>query len=303
MSRRTVRLRGVGLAFAAAFALAACSPEAPAPTSTTTPATPAGNAAAPAATSSVTPSSVTPSTAAPSAAPAATPAAATRPAAPERVPGPIVPPVGPAPVAGTDYVVIAGGAPYRPSPGKIEVVEVFGYVCPACAAFQPLANDWKAKRPADVDFTYVPAPFGPDWIPYAKGFYVAESEGLVEQSHNDLIHAIHVQQSMPGEGDSPKEADVAGFYAAYGADPKAFLAKMNSFANNAQVNRGKQFMIRSGVQSTPTLVVAGKYRVQGKTFEDMLRITDHLVAMERAAMAPAADAAAAPSQGDDGGTD
>ncbi|MGQ4660938.1 thioredoxin domain-containing protein [Lysobacter sp. F6437] len=290
MSRHAVRLRGIGLAFAAAFALAACAPEAPAPTNTATPATPAaGNAAAPAATSSP---------ASPSA-PAA--AAAANTPAPERVPGPIVPPVGPAPVAGTDYVAIAGGAPYRSNPGRIEVVEVFGYVCPACAAFQPLANDWKAKRPADVDFTYVPAPFGPDWIPYAKGFYVAESEGLVEQSHDDLIHAIHVQQSMPGEGDRPKEADVAGFYAAYGADPKAFLAKMNSFANNAQVNRGKQFMIRSGVQSTPTLVVNGKYRVQGKSFEDMLRITDHLVAMERAAMAPAP--AATPSPGNDGAVD
>ncbi|MGH8072460.1 MAG: thiol:disulfide interchange protein DsbA/DsbL [Lysobacter sp.] len=293
MSRHILGLRGIGLAFAAALALAACAPDAPAPTNTATPATPAaGNAAAPAATSAPASS--------------AAPATAAKTPVPERVPGPIVPPVGPAPVAGTDYVVIAGGAPYRPSPGKIEVVEVFGYVCPACAAFQPLANDWKAKRPADVEFTYVPAPFGPDWIPYAKGFYVAESEGLVEQSHDDLIHAIHVQQSMPGEGDSPKEADVAGFYAAYGADPKAFLAKMNSFANNAQVNRGKQFMVRSGVQSTPTLVVNGKYRVQGKSFEDMLRITDHLVAMERAAMAPAAadaDAETAASPDNDGAAD
>ena len=289
MSRHIVRLRGIGLAFAAAFALAACAPDAPAPTTAATPATPAGNATAP--------------TATPGATSAAAPAAATSTPAPERVPGPVVPPAGPAPVAGTDYVVIAGGAPYRPAPGKIEVVEVFGYVCPACAAFQPLANDWKAKRPADVEFTYVPAPFGPDWIPYAKGFYVAESEGLVEQSHDDLIHAIHVQQSMPGEGDGPKEADVAGFYAAYGADPKAFLAKMNSFANNAKVNRGKQFMVRSGVQSTPTLVVNGKYRVQGKSFEDMLRITDHLVAMERAAMTPATEAETAPMPDNDGSAD
>ena len=294
MSRHTVLLR-VGLAFAAAFALAACAPEAPAPTNTATPATPAGNAAAPAATATATPS--------------AAPAAATKPPAPERVPGPIVPPVGPAPVAGTDYVEIPGGAPFQPGTGKIEVVEVFGYVCPACAAFQPLANDWKAKLPADVAFTYVPAPFGPEWIPYAKGFYVAESEGLVEQSHDALIHAIHVAQTMPGEGDAPEEADIAEFYAAYGADPKAFLAKMNSFATNARVNRGKQFMIRSGVQSTPTLVVNGKYRVQGKSFEDMLRIADHLVAMERSAMAPsatepaAADAPAAAPADNEGGAD
>ena len=274
MTLRSAHLRGVGLAFAAVFALVACTPEAPSPTNATTPAATTGND--------------TPRTTSPAPTPATTPATT---AAPERVPGPIVPPSGPAPVAGTDYVEIPAGAPFHPGTGKIEVVEVFGYVCPACAAFQPLANDWKSRLPADVSFSYVPAPFGPDWIPYAKGFYVAEAEGLVEQSHDALIHAIHVQQTMPGEGDSPEEADIAGFYAAYGADREAFLAKMRSFATNAKVNRGKQFMIRSGVQSTPTLVVNGKYRVQGKSFEDMLRIADHLVAMERAAMQPAAPAA------------
>ena len=41
------------------------------------------------------------------------------------------PPQGPAPVEGTDFVTIANGQPFQPLNGQIEVVEVFGYTCPA----------------------------------------------------------------------------------------------------------------------------------------------------------------------------
>ena len=194
-------------------------------------------------------------------------------------------------VEGRDYVDIKGGEPWKPLDGKIEVVEVFGYVCPACAAFDPLVSAWKAKLPADVRFSYVPAPFGPEWNPYAKAFYVAESMGLVERSHSALIREIHVTQTMPGEGDGPNEQKIADFYGKYGANPKEFLSTMNSFSVSAQVNKGRQFMIRSGANSTPTLIVNGKYKVTGESFEDMLRIASGLIAKERAAKG------AAPAQG------
>src|SRR5690606_19315117 len=44
---------------------------------------------------------------------------------------------------GEHYDLIPGGQPFEPLEGKIEVVEVFNYVCPACAMFQPLVNNWK----------------------------------------------------------------------------------------------------------------------------------------------------------------
>jgi thiol:disulfide interchange protein DsbA len=199
-------------------------------------------------------------------------------------------------VEGRDFETIKNGEPWKPLDGKIEVVEVFGYVCPACAAFDPLVESWRAKLPADVRFSYVPAPFGPEWNPYAKAFYVAEAMNLVDRSHSALIREIHVTQTMPGEGDGPNEQKIADFYGKYGANPKEFLSTMNSFSVNAQVNKGRQFMIRSGANSTPTIIVNGKYRVTGNSFEDMLRIASQLVARERAAAAGAAPAAA-PSQG------
>ena len=41
-------------------------------------------------------------------------------------------------------------------------------------------------------------------------------------------------------------------------------------------------MVDSGVEGTPTVIVDGKYRVLGKSYEDVLRITDALIAQERA---------------------
>ncbi len=106
-------------------------------------------------------------------------------------------------VPGQDYVAIPGGHPYVDGNDRVEVVEVFGYVCPACARFHPPVSAWVRTLPADVDFRYVPAPFGRDWDPYARGFYVADAMGLVLRTHDALINAIHVQHSMPGEGQSP----------------------------------------------------------------------------------------------------
>ncbi len=186
-------------------------------------------------------------------------------------------------VEGTDYETIEGGKSYEPLNGKIEVVEVFGYVCPACARFEPMVTAWEKKLAPDVRFTYVPAPFGPQWIPYAEAFYVADAQGLVDKTHTAVFHAIHLEQSLPGEGKKPDPEAVAAFYGNYGANPKQFLESMESFATAAKVKRGMQFMIRNGVQGTPTMIVDGKYRVLGKSYEDILLITDKLIARERAA--------------------
>jgi len=63
------------------------------------------------------------------------------------------------------------------------VVEVFGYVCPACNMFQPLMRAWEAKMPANVRFTYVPAQFGGTWDRYARAYYASEAMGLVPRTH------------------------------------------------------------------------------------------------------------------------
>ena len=133
------------------------------------------------------------------------------------------------------------------------------------------------------------APFGNSWTPFAKAYYAAEAMGLLGKTHEAMFRAIHIERSLSALPLSTPE-QLAGFYARYGADPQQFISTMSSFAVDAKLKRAQQFLARSGVDSTPTIVVNGKYRVIGKSHEDTLRVTEHLIAQERAAQAGAAPA-------------
>lgn len=253
--------RHLSLSLPLLLALAACSSrEAPAP-------------AAPAA---------APNAAAPTAAPAASEAQPTEAATTAADTPPPAAPQGPAPVAGVDYVQIANGQPLQPGTGRIEVAEVFGYTCPHCAHFEPELQAWKKHQAADVALVQVPAPFGGYWDPYARAYYAAEALGVLAQSNEAMFDAIHVKRTMP-VGPNVGAAELAPFYAQYGVDAKRFADTYNSFGVDAKINRARQFAVKSGVESTPSIVVNGKYRVtvDQDGFGKMLQTVDWLVAQER----------------------
>jgi thiol:disulfide interchange protein DsbA len=191
----------------------------------------------------------------------------------------------PPPVEGVDYATIPNGQPFDPANGQVEVVEVFGYVCPACNMFQPLMRAWEAKLPENVRVTYVPAQFGGVWDRYARAYYASEAMGLVPRTHDLLYNAIHLEHTLKGERGEDSVEDIAAFYARFGADPKQFASTMSSFAIDGKLRKAKQFASRSAIEGTPTLIVDGKYRVLGKSREDQIRILDQLVAQEQAALA------------------
>ena len=202
----------------------------------------------------------------------------------------------PPPVDGTDFVTIPNGQPFDTAPGKIEIVEFFGYVCPHCGALQPTVSAMKAKLPPDVHFVEIPAAFGGPWDNYAKAFYAAEAMGLLDKTHDAMFRAIHVDQTLKGERGMDTPEEIAAFYKNYGADPGQFLSSMQSFAIAAKINRARQYMTEAFANGdqmgTPAFLVDGKYRVKGKTMDDMFRIINQLVVAERKKLAAGAPAAA-----------
>ena len=184
------------------------------------------------------------------------------------------------PVAGVDYVEITDGKPYAPLDGKVEVVELFGYTCVHCAHFQPLVSAWHKKQPSYVRFTPVPAAFGGYWMPYARAYYAAAKLRVLAKTHDVMFKALHEDGSLPIQNASSEE--IAAFYKGYGADPKAFIAAMDSPATTLLLERSNDFAVASGIEGTPSIVVNGKYRVTARSMEDTLRVTDYLVAKERA---------------------
>lgn len=218
------------------------------------------------------------------AADAATPAPAAAAAADGAIPGLKL---------GTDYEIIKNGQPFEPLNGRIEVVEVFNFVCPACASFEPLVSNWKKTLGPDVRFTYVPAAFGGNWDQYVRSFYTAQTMGIAEKAHARTYDAIHLEGKLKGERGNDSDADIAAFYAQFGVEAKQFAANMKSFAVTGKYNKARQYIQTQQVTGTPTLMVNGKYRVLGgRSWEQRLQIADALIAHERAqAAAPAAAAA------------
>jgi thiol:disulfide interchange protein DsbA len=206
----------------------------------------------------------------------------------------IRPPRGPSPIAGTDYVNIPDAQPFEPADGRIEVVEFFNYICPFCYQYSPMFQGWKANLPADVRVTYVPAAFRSDFAVYARAYYAADVLGIAAKSHEAAYKAVHVDGTLPGEGQAIDETRIAQFYAQYGVTAAQFSSTMKSFAVSARLQKAQQFAIHSTMNSTPSIVVNGKYLVKGRSWEDVLRITDHLIAQERAVHK--AHAAVSPAQ-------
>ncbi len=72
---------------------------------------------------------------------------------------------------GTHFEVIDPAQPTHAAPGKVEVLEVFSFGCPACNRYQPVIEALKSSLPANAQMDYLPAAFLPqeDWVVFSGG--------------------------------------------------------------------------------------------------------------------------------------
>lgn len=62
-------------------------------------------------------------------------------------------------VEGRNYVRLNGAQHTQVAAGKVEVLEVFSYGCPACNAFQPVIRRLERNLPAGAQMAFLPASF------------------------------------------------------------------------------------------------------------------------------------------------
>lgn len=252
---------------------APAAPETPAAAATPEP-TPAGTEdAAPVETAAAEPAPADEAT-------ADTPAPALPETPQPAAPAPVMPDPANAPREGVDYTVLPEPQPTFGT-GGIEVAEVFAYTCIHCANLQPTINTWKPTLASDVRFRYVPGAFGGPSDNFARGFFAAETMGLLDKTHDGVFKAFFVDRKFQ----TGSLEEIADHYASQGADRDAFLSTMNSFAVTAKVNRARQFAQRTNVQATPTMIINGKYSAtttNDRGPEGLLATIEYLVAVERA---------------------
>lgn len=165
---------------------------------------------------------------------------------------------------------------------RVEVVEMFGYPCPHCNAFEPFIKNWEHKNTDDVNFVRIPVVFGRSWEPMARAFYASELGKTLDKTHEATFHAVHVERRRLAN----KQA-FADFYAGLGVDKAKFEKLYNSFAVNTKMKQGEAKLGAYGVTGVPSMVVNGKYRVTGQMAggnSQMLQVVDYLVAKERSSL-------------------
>lgn len=165
-------------------------------------------------------------------------------------------------------------------PPQVEVVEVFSYMCIHCYSFDPVLERWESDgKPASASFSRLPAVFSSDWALMAQAFYTAEILGVSEQMHVPLFEAVHVKPV--NLRDEAKMAEL--FVNEAGVTTEAFTKAFNSFFVRSRVMQAQAKSRAYGITGVPTLIVNGKYRVNGKmagSSEGMLDVVNFLVQKE-----------------------
>jgi thiol:disulfide interchange protein DsbA len=196
--------------------------------------------------------------------------------------------------AGSQYFLIQPAQPSAAPAGKIEVTEVFSFACPACAHYYPLMDQLRAQLPAAAQLDFLPAAFRPDedWPVFQRAFFAAQLLGIEQRTHDAMFDAIWKTGELAVEDPRtqriktpmPSIDDVARFYAhAASIKPETFLATANSFGVDVKMRQADQLIRAEQVDQTPTIVVAGKYRLTVQSAGGdarMIELVKWLVAQE-----------------------
>jgi len=176
-------------------------------------------------------------------------------------------------VEGTDYRKIEPPQP-AVSPGKIEVIEFFSYMCPHCKEFYPLVTTWAAKLPKNVVFRRVPVGFNrPPWINLARAYYALQASGDLDKLDGALFHAIHEEHLQLFD-----EPSLADWVAKNGGNADKFAAAYTSFGVNNLTVQADQLVEKYHIEAVPTMAVNGEYKAMGQNLAEILANTDRLIA-------------------------
>jgi protein dithiol oxidoreductase (disulfide-forming) len=195
---------------------------------------------------------------------------------------------------GVNYMRITPAQQTTVPSGKVEVMEVFSYGCPACNAFQPAMEKLRSSLPPNAQMVYLPAAFNPseDWPMFQRAYLAAQALGVAERTHQAMYDAVWKTGELaivePGtnrlKNPLPSINDVARFYARVaGLNPQQFLAMANSFGIDSKMRAADAQILAMHVDATPTLIVNGKYRLVRdslKNNDELIELVKYLVAKE-----------------------
>lgn len=152
------------------------------------------------------------------------------------------------PKNGVDYTTLQ--TPTPDAGKKPEVIEYFMYHCPHCFALDPMLMDWVKKQGDRIVFRRIH--LGDD--PQAHAFVTLEAMGKEAELHDKIFRAIHVEHNRLAT-----DAALEDFIVKNGVDKAKYEQFFSSFAVQTKLKRNLQLAAAQGVNTAPSLVVAGRY--------------------------------------------
>jgi thiol:disulfide interchange protein DsbA len=182
---------------------------------------------------------------------------------------------------GFDYKRVTPAVPTI-TKNKIEVVELFWFGCPHCYHLEPDLNKWLANKPDNVVFLRIPAVFSKPWAIHARAYYTAKTLGLYDNGNHEF-HNAFFDEYHNKKKNLVKRKELQAFFARFGVSAEDFNNTFESFAVNTKVNRAASLSKRYQLDGVPSMIVNGKYRVDGPMAggrKGMINVMNYLIDKE-----------------------
>jgi thiol:disulfide interchange protein DsbA len=157
------------------------------------------------------------------------------------------------PKEGAEFLTLPDPQPID-SGKKVEVTEFFAYYCPHCYAFEPKLAAWVKKQGDNIVFRRVHVPRGEAVAPQQRLFFTLESLGLLEQYHDKVFNAMHVER-LPLSQDE----QVFAWAGRAGIDRARFVNAYGSFGVQAKVRRAQAMMEGYRITHWPMVAIDGRF--------------------------------------------
>jgi len=159
----------------------------------------------------------------------------------------------PSPEAQDGYLTLPSPQP-TDTGSKVEVIEFFAYYCPHCYAFEPGLGAWVKRQGDNIVFKRVHVSRDANVLPQQRLFFTLEAMGLLEQYHDKVFAAMHVDHLRLNS-----DEQVFDWVARNGIDRARFVDVYRSFGIQQRLRRADAMMDAYGVDRWPVVVIEGRF--------------------------------------------
>ena len=177
---------------------------------------------------------------------------------------------------GVDYRLVDNPLPVKKD-GVVEVTEVFWYECAACYNFYPVINGWSQRQDSSVKFSKMHVTWQEIARNQAALFYTIEALGLGSDVQSAVFLQIHKERKAIR---SPKQ--IVNFLSKFGVEKNKAKQYLDTFTIKQRLERANKTIKQLQVQSTPTVIVDGRYIISPKrSFEEFFKVVEYVIEIQK----------------------